>query len=198
MSAPADAFAQLGLPRQASLDPGLLRQSFQERAAQLHPDHATDTADRARRTGAFAALSEAQRILVSTPRRLRHLLELLEGSPASRTAAVMDADMMSLFSTVGHALAAAESVRRKLAEASTALARALLSPEAMAATETVSAATAAVASTLADLEMSLSAIDTALRSDPPDRALLRQACGTAGFLEKWERQLRAAYAALAY
>lgn len=198
MSAPADAFALLGLPRQASLDPAQLRQSFQERAAQLHPDHATDEADRAGRTGAFAALSEAQRILVSTPRRLRHLLELLEGSPASRTAAVMDADMMLLFSTVGHALAAAESVRRRLAEASTALARALLSPEAMAATETVSAATAAVSSALADLEVSLSAIDAALRSDPPDHAPLRQACGTAGFLEKWDRQLRAAYAALAF
>jgi hypothetical protein len=110
----------------------------------------------------------------------------------------MDAGMMSLFSTVGHALAAAESVRRRLAEASTALARALLSPEAMAATETVSAATASVSSALADLEASLAVIDAALRSDPPDHAPLRQACGTAGFLEKWDRQLRAAYAALAF
>ena len=198
MSVPVDAFALLGLPRQASLDPDLLRQHFQERAAQWHPDHAADAADRAERTVAFAALSEAQGILASTPRRLHHLLGLLEGDPASRTAAVMDAGMMSLFSMVGKALAAAESVRRRLAEASTALARALLSPEAMAATETVAAATAAVASARAALEMSLGAIDAALWSDPPDHAPLRQACGTVGFLEKWDRQLRAAYAALAF
>lgn len=198
MSAPEDAFALLGLPRQASLDSGRLRESFQERAAQLHPDHAGNAADRAGRTGAFAALSEAQRILASTPRRLRHLLGLLEGIPASRTAVVMDAGMMSLFSTVGQALAGAESVRRRLAEASTALARALLSPEVMAATETVSAATAAVSSALVHLEMSLAAIDAALREDPPDLASLRKACAAAGFLEKWDSQLRAAYAALAF
>jgi hypothetical protein len=198
MSTCADAFAVIGLPRQAALDPEILRQSFQKKATAIHPDHAVDATDRAGRTVAFAALTEAQRTLASLPLRLRHLRELLEGSLSVRTAAVMDAEMMSLFSEVGAALAAAESVRGRLADASTALARALLSSDVMAVTGNLSSAMASVGAVRAALEASLPAIDAALQKHPPDPGPLRQACGTAGFLDKWESQLRAVYAALVF
>jgi len=68
-----DAFALLGLPRRAALSAQEVREAFQKAAAAAHPDGAGDAGERARRTADFAALNEAQAILTSLPRRLRHL-----------------------------------------------------------------------------------------------------------------------------
>jgi curved DNA-binding protein CbpA len=191
----ADAFALLGLPRRAMLSPEDVRAAFQRAGAENHPDNATTADDRTRRTAAFAALNDAHAVLSSLPRRLRHLLELEHPEPAaSPRGAVMEPGMMELFSAVGAAVHAANAVQRKGRNAGTALARALLAKEEMQAQETVEAATRHVEAARQALEAELRQIDAARDAGQTDGSQLGSCAARAGFLEKWQAQLRAAFA----
>ena len=131
-----DAFALLGLPRRAVLDAGEVRAAFQQAAAPVHPDGAGNDEDRERRTAQFAALNEAQATLTSLPQRLRHLLALeFPDTAAARTGVIMEGTMMDLFSTVAAAVQGAAAVQTKKQKAATALAKAMLAGEEMAARE---------------------------------------------------------------
>lgn len=190
----ADAFAQLGLPRRAVLSSEEVRGAFQRMGAVLHPDGAGD-GERGQRTEDFTALNEAHAILTSLPRRLRHLLELeYPDTTAARTGTVMDGEMMSLFSITGTAVQTAAAVQSRKQKAATALARAMLAGEEMQAQEALEAATQQVEAARERLEVELTGLD-ALRESGAEVAVKLQSCAArAGFLEKWQAQLRGAFA----
>ena len=198
MSAAGDAFALLGLPRAAALSADAVRLAFKDRAAAVHPDHAADEADRLPRSAAFAALNEAQLTLRSTARRLRHLLDLeWPALAASRAGAAMDDAAMSLFGSVAHALRLAEAAARRRDAAASALVRAMAAGDVMAAADAVSDALAAVEEAAAAMEDNLVAIDAARAAGEACGPALMAAAARAGFLEKWQGQLRQAFAGLA-
>jgi curved DNA-binding protein CbpA len=182
-----DAFALLGLPRSASLTEDEVRAAFQKAAAAAHPDSAADETERNARTAQFTALNEASATLTSLPRRLRHLLELeYPDTSAQKTGAPMDGAMMELFSNTAAAVQRAAAVQSQKQQAATALARAMLAKEEMQAQEELEAATLKVEAARAALEESLPALDGA--------TALSAAAARAAFLEKWQAQLRAAFA----
>jgi curved DNA-binding protein CbpA len=188
-----DAFALLDLPRRASLSGEEVRAAFQRKGAALHPDGAGEE-ERARRTAEFAALNEAHAILSSQPRRLRHLLELgYPGAAAAKTGAVMDGEMMTLFSSVGGAVQEAAAVQSRKQKASSALARAMLAGEEMKAQEALETATQGVEAAREKLDAELAEWDTGDAGDG-GAAKLQSCAARAGFLEKWQAQLRGAFA----
>ena len=190
-----DAFAALGLPRRAALAISEIREAFQKAGALAHPDGASGDPDQADRTEAFTRLSEAHTLLSSVPRRLRHLLELTyPETAAAKTGAVMDGLMMDLFSTTGSAVQRAAAVQAKKQKASSALTKAMLAGEEMQAQENLEAATQKVEAAHAILEADLAAIDAAMAAGKDAAAALQSAAARAGFLEKWQAQLRAAFA----
>lgn len=190
----ADAFALLGLPRRALLSADEVRAAFQKLGAGAHPDGAT-AAERPQRTEEFAALNEAFAVLTSLPRRLRHLLELeYPDTAATKTGVVMDGAMMEIFSRIAAALQTAASVQARKQKAGGAIVRAMLASEEMIAQETLAAAMHRVKSARAELEREL--VDLELRRErAEDVAPSLKACAArAGFLEKWQAQLQAAFA----
>ena len=182
-----DAFALLGLQRRAMVSADEVRAAFQKAAAAVHPDGAGEE-ERERRTVDFAALNEAQATLTSLPQRLRHLLTLeFPDTAVARTGAVMDNATMELFSIVAHAVQRAAAVQAKNQKAATALAKAMLSGEEMEARESLESATQQV-------EAARTALESKLEECEGDAEKLRSCAARAGFLEKWQAQLRAAFA----
>jgi len=189
-----DAFALLGLPRRASLTAEEVRAAFQRAGAATHPDGAGSD-ERTRRTEDFAALNEAYAVLSSLPRRLRHLLELeYPDTTAQKTGTVMDGAMMELFASTGAAVQAAGAVQTRKQKAATALARAMLAGEEMRVQETLEAATQRLEAARAALEAELTELDEARAAGASVAAKLQSCAARAGFLEKWQAQLRAAFA----
>jgi curved DNA-binding protein CbpA len=182
-----DAYALLGLPRGAVLTEDEVRAAFQKAAAAVHPDNAADENERAARTADFTALNEAAATLSSLPRRLRHLLELEHPDMAAqKSGAPMDSAMLNLFSMTAAAVQRAAAVQSKQQQAATALVRAMLANEEMQAQESLEAALRSVESARAELEAGLDSLTNA--------PSLAAAAARAGFLEKWQAQLRAAFA----
>lgn len=193
-----DAFALLGLPRQAAIDPDDVRAAFQKAAAAQHPDHATEAAEKQDRTARLTALNEAQAVLVSVPRRLRHLLELSGESAADpRTPEPIDDALLTLFSMAGSAVHAASEVQTKMASTTSALARAMLTAEEMRAQEALTAASGQLSRAHDQLEDELTAIDAAAERGEAIGSEMRTAAHRAAFLEKWQAQVRAAFAGFA-
>lgn len=190
-----DAFARLGLPRKAALSAEEIRRAFQQAGAALHPDAATDEADRLQRTAAFTALNDAHSTLLSLPRRLRHLLELEYSDLAvQKTGAVLDDRMMALFSLTGSAVQRATAVQAKKQSAGSALAKAMLASGEMQAQEALEAATQEIEAARGTLEAELASLDNARAAGIPTGQALQSCAARAGFLEKWHAQLRAAFA----
>jgi len=190
-----NAFARLGLPRKAALSAEEIRSAFQQAGAALHPDAATDGADRLQRTAAFTALNDAHSILLSLPRRLRHLLELEYSDLAvQKTGAVLGDRMMALFSITGSAVQRATAVQTKKQSAGSALAKAMLASEEMQAQESLEAATQEIEAARSTLEAELASLDDARAAGIPTGQALQSCAARAGFLEKWHAQLRAAFA----
>lgn len=190
-----DAFALLGLPRRASMNADDVRAAFQRTGSQSHPDGAGDVAERTQRTADFAALNEAYAVLGSLPRRLRHLLELeYPDTAATKTGVVMDGAMMDLFSITGAAVQAATTVQAKRQKAATAIARAMLAADEMLAQEALESAARLVEAARAALETEIEELDRLREAGVNVAARLQSCAARAGFLEKWQAQLRAAFA----
>jgi curved DNA-binding protein CbpA len=183
-----DAFALLGLPRRAVLNPDEVRAAFQKVAAAVHPDAAVDDEDRARRTAEFSALKEAQAILTSLPQRLRHLLALeYPDTSSARAGIVLDGAMMDLFSSVATAVQRAAAVQAKKQKAASALTKAMLAGEEMEARESLESA-------VQQVESARSALEAELPIAAASAGALQSCAARAGFLEKWQAQLRVAFA----
>jgi curved DNA-binding protein CbpA len=178
-----DHFATLGLPHSASMDGALVRERFHELSRAAHPDMVDGDEE------AFAAINEAQRVLSSPAARLRHLLELEFGGAPQSTGS-MSAELMDLFVQVGAALNQADPVITKRRAATSALARALLAGEEMAAQQVLAAAGGQIMSRRSTLEAGLGGIELG------DREGLTAAWHELSFLEKWQRQVQERMAGL--
>jgi curved DNA-binding protein CbpA len=180
-----DPFAILGLPHQAWMDAEMARAAFQKRGAAIHPDAVSDPQEKAQRVAAFQELTEAFSILTSTPRRLKSLLESL-GAPLDR-AMPLGEELLAWFGKVQNGLQEADAFLAKKSAATSPLAKALLTNDALACEEKLSALATLLYTANANLENELKAMDAA-----GEVALenLQKAAQQASFLEKWERQVQ--------
>lgn len=180
-----DYFEVLGIPHSASLTSETVRAAFQSQGAKQHPDAAENAADRSLRETTFQQLNEAFSILTSTPRRLKHLMELR--APGSAKGGVLDESLMALFSQVNSALQQSDALLAKKAGVTSALARALLAGESLQVDEILSDAAGALISRQEALESRLAELDAGGLNDV---ARLAGAAQEAAFLEKWELQIQ--------
>ncbi len=178
-----DAFAMLGFPPRLVLAEEEIRSAFREAGKTLHPDAGGGE-------GEFSALKEAQAILASPSRRLRHWLELRGMEVEAR--GVISPGLMDLFSMVGGVTQRAEAVIRKRESTLSALGRAMLEGETQAARE--------------EVEEAVSQVDAAIAEECAPFPEW-EGYGTAGgdpeqvvrnlaFLEKWRAGLRSCYSRL--
>ena len=191
----ADAFALLGLPRKAALNPDLVKAAFQKAAAATHPDAAADEADRVARTLQFQQLNEASALLTPAASRLKHLLGLEYAGFSPSRAAAMDEPLVALFTQVGAAVRAAAEWTRRRQAATTFLAKAALTASEMQVQEALEAAGRSVREAQEVLQSAMEKVDTAPAGQDQAETLSALA-QRAAFLEKWQAQLQAAWAAL--
>jgi hypothetical protein len=108
-----DAFAQLGLPRRASLSVAEIQAAYFSAAKDQPSDSAT--------------LHEAYDLLLHPEKRLRHLLEIAAPPEATEWRTVpMAESLMQLFLRLGRARSEAEALAVRREKASSALSRALM------------------------------------------------------------------------
>ncbi|MES2465978.1 MAG: DnaJ domain-containing protein [Verrucomicrobiota bacterium] len=191
----ADAFVLLGLPRKAALDPELVKAAFQKAAAATHPDAASDEPDRVARTMLFQQLNEASALLTPAASRLKHLLVLEYAGFTPSRAAAMDEPLVALFTQVGAAVRAAAEWTRRRQAATTFLARAALTASEMQVQEALEAAGRSVREAQDLLQSAMVELDAA-PAGQAQAETLSALSQRAAFLEKWQAQLQAAWAAL--
>src|SRR5450631_1104994 len=88
-----DCFARLDLERRPFLEPEVVKEAFQDRAATAHPDGCGTT----REIAEFAAVELAFRTLRDPKLRLQHLLDLEFPGARSSAAATVPADVAGMF-----------------------------------------------------------------------------------------------------
>lgn len=192
----ADAFALLELPRKAALDSGLVKAAFQKAAAATHPDAAADEPDRVARTILFQQLNEASALLTPAASRLKHLLGLEYAGFTPSRAAAMDEPLVALFTQVGAAVRSAAEWTRRRQAATTFLARAALTASEMQVQETLESAGRSVREAQDLLQSAMVELDAARLEGQDQAETLSSLAQRAAFLEKWQAQLQAAWAAL--
>ena len=192
----ADAFALLELPRKAALNPDLVKAAFQKAAAATHPDAAADEADRVARTILFQQLNEASALLTPAASRLKHLLGLEYAGFSPSRAAAMDEPLVALFTQVGAGVREAAEWTRRRQAATTFLAKAALTAGEMQVQETLEAAGRSVREAQVLLQSAMVEVDAARLAGEEQAETLSAFAQRAAFLEKWQAQLQAAWAAL--
>jgi len=112
-----DFFELLGQPRRPWLDAETIQQAFVSAAAGVHPDRIHDAPANTRQEAQdrYTALNEAQLCLRSARCRLRHLLELEEGSPVGELQEVPD-DLMETFSQLSRQIRTTDAHLKKCRE----------------------------------------------------------------------------------
>ena len=176
-----DAFAELGLPRRAVLDPEILRSRLHNLSKVLHPDGGT-----APDSNALERANQAAAILSDPAQRLR----LLIGEPQNHSGSISP-DLMGLFSEIGPVIQEADSVIAKKRSAKNALAQALLTQEVGEVQQKLMAAGAQIREALAACEARLPEIDK-----DADRETAESLYREFAFLGKWQREVQAKFSGL--
>jgi curved DNA-binding protein CbpA len=183
-----NAFALLGLPRIAALDDEALQKAWLAASRNAHPDQPGGDAARA------AEINTAYETLQAPEKRLKHLLDLHE--VPWRTVPIDDA-MMSLFGQLGPALQNVAAFLKRKQAATSALAKALLSPDEMRLREqletlgtTLDTERTALLEKLPAFDSRLSAGDTSTLAD------LQILQARAAYFSKWQAQVREALLSL--
>lgn len=114
-------FTVLEEPPRPWLNPEALKEKYHHLTAQHHPDIAGATVD-------FAEINRAYQTLADPAARLRHLLELEAPAAIGRSQPV-PADIAAFFAPVAEARQEVDGFLKKLATATSPLAKALLSTE---------------------------------------------------------------------
>ena len=175
-----DPFELLGLQPRLALSEAELREAFRGASKSGHPDAGGSGDDFARLQDAFARLS-------SPSRRLRCWLET-QGLTGEERGAISPA-LLDLFGTVGSALQQADAVAKRREAALSALAKAMLEPAVQQAREALEAALDPVAAAI-QAEVDRFPELEAGRGDP------WLVARDLAFLEKWQAELKARFAAL--
>ncbi|HEY2572600.1 MAG TPA: DnaJ domain-containing protein [Verrucomicrobiaceae bacterium] len=180
-----DAFAILGLPRQAALDGESLRQAYAARSRAAHPDHGGDEQQ-------AAEVNQAYETLRAPEKRLRHLLELVAPKDEKQWRTVpMDESMMSHFSMLGKALESSAKFLERKHEAQSAIAKALLASGEMQHREALERIGMELEGRRIEMEARLSEIDAALHAN--DATIWKQVAilqARFAYLGKWQTQIR--------
>lgn len=184
----SNAFALLGLPRAAALDPDALQHAWLAASRAAHPDQPGGDAARA------AEVNAAHQTLLAPEKRLKHLLDLHE---VPWKAVPISEEMMTLFSRIGTALQSTASFLKRRQSAASALAKALLAPDEMRLREDLEALAVQIEADREKHLDTLPALDTRLQSGDstvlPDLQILQ---ARLAYLSKWQQQLREALLSL--
>lgn len=175
-----NAFETLGLRVGLSFSVEEIREAFRERAATTHPDAGGDE-------GEFAALREAQELLLSPSKRLREWLRV-KGRPAEDRGTI-GAELMDFFQKVAETGARAEAAVKAGEAAQTALAKGMAEVRLMAERENVKNLLAEIEAGIAGRERMFPAIEAG-NADAP--SVMRDLV----FLEKWRGAMRSLYGRL--
>ena len=170
-------FAILGFDETLSLTPEQIDEVWQTKAKE------TPSAD-SPAEGDGSEIHLARRVLTDPVSRLEHWLALRE-IPLERGAS-MESDLMDLFSGIHGALEKADSVIKRHRASSTALAKALLSKEAIAAQLAVQSCLGDVTARKAERIARFDGIEKAAAGG--DYGEAAATLGQLKFLKKWEQQ----------
>jgi curved DNA-binding protein CbpA len=173
-----DAFAVFGISRRPLIDETALKERYLRLAADRHPD-ASEGDDEE-----FHVVQDAYKTLRDPAARLRHLLELTFPSFRRDGGEVPHAE---LFLRAGNAVQAARMVWQRIETTSSALAKALLSPEIAEALRDIREASGFVQEAEEKLESQLEDLDAQWPGVSPEEL---SALATAfRFLSRWKSQL---------
>jgi curved DNA-binding protein CbpA len=173
-----DAFSLFGLERRPLIDEAALKERYLWLAATRHPDLSAGNDEK------FHLLQDAYKTLREAAPRLRHLMELefVGGGGQGDSTAYAE-----LFMSVGSAVQAAKAVFLRSENTTTALARALLSPEIVAALRQVREASESVQRTQDQMTERLESLDVRWPDVSPDE--LADLASSFTFLSRWKSQL---------
>lgn len=180
-----NAYAILGIPERLLLTEDEVRTAFREAGKRVHPDAGGGE-------GEFAALKEAQSLLASPSKRLRHWLELRGLEIETRGA--IGGELMQLFSEVGAVNQQADALVRKREAAQSALAKALLEGETQVCREEVEAMIGKLDEVIAGECAEFPKWE--MEYSPEWKEQMELAVRNLTFLEKWRAGLRAGYSRL--
>ena len=173
-----DAFSLFGLDRRPLIDEVALKERYLRLAATWHPDVACGNDEK------FHLVQDAYKTLREPARRLRHLMELEFFGGGGQSDSTAHAE---LFMSVGSAVQAAKAVFLRSENTTSALARALLSPEIVAALRQVREASGSVQRTQYQMKERLESLDVRWPEVSPDE--LADLASSFAFLSRWKSQL---------
>jgi curved DNA-binding protein CbpA len=179
-----NAYELLRLPARLTITPDELGSAFRNAGKSAHPDAGGNDLE-------FARLHEAQAILASPSRRLRHWLELRGIAVEMR--GTMETGLMDVFQLIGTVTQRAEALIRRREETRTPLGRALLEDETQHCREAVEHAIALIESAI---QAQGAAFPHYESSPAPDAAAASATARNLAFLEKWQLALRSLYSRL--
>jgi curved DNA-binding protein CbpA len=173
-----DAFAVFEISRRPLVDESALKETYLRLAADRHPDASGGDDEE------FHLVQEAYKTLRDPASRLRHLLELAFPTFRREGGNVPHAE---LFLRAGSAVQAARTVWQRFETTSSALARALLSPEIAEALRQIRAASGFVQQADDDLARQLEELDSRWPDISPDE--LSALASAFRFVSRWKSQL---------
>jgi DnaJ-class molecular chaperone len=199
-----DYFGILELGRKAALEEEVLRKAFHEAGKAVHPDAASAPLDpdatvgrglslhASERQGDFEVVGEAYGVLRDPGKRLKHLLGLeFPEEEIGGGRGMVSGDLLDLFGRAGEVLQGADEVLRKKAAATTALGKAMLAKEEIAAQQAVQEVGFEIDALRRAEEERLLEFDGLLARDREAALLLgTEMVRRFGFLTKWQARVR--------
>jgi len=181
-----DSFAELGLERRLSVPELELRACYDARCREVHPDSGGKADD-------FQRLQDAYGELSALGPRLRHWLAL--GGVPLGPGGALSPEVDELFGRLGLLLQRAEEVSKRQSAARSALARSIGERQALALLSELEAAREETTATIERLGTRFAEFDERGVASCGEEASV--VARSLLFLEKWEKQLRAAWSRMA-
>ena len=183
-----DHFAVLRLPRRPWLDPDQIKEQYQQLTRASHPDRSRGDD---RNDSAFAAITEAYRVLSSPRLRLQHLLELEGNTDSTIEAAQVATDLSDIFLSAATLAREIDALLQKRDQATSTLGKSLLQSELGTVRGRAEALLQQLEGLYAGAMDELQQIDQTWTSDnPTSLGGSRQLAQRFAFLERWIDQLR--------
>jgi DnaJ-domain-containing protein 1 len=197
-----DCFAVLDLPRQAWIEPEVIKNRFLQRSAEVHPDKALSPAEKARAEAEFARVNEAYNMLRATRSRILHLLELSGASPpgARQHAQEVPEAALNLFPVVAEITREVDQLLREKSAAASPMLKAAFFSKALDCADRVQKIQAVLRGKAEQIENGVRALDSARNTPFPagSAAVLSEAASALGFLDRWQAQLQERFMALSF
>jgi hypothetical protein len=183
-----DAFACLGLPRRPLLEEAVLRQAFQEKMKESHPDRVADGAALGEQVRRTEELNRSYALLRDPRRRIRHLLEL-EGLPTGQVAPLSGPLMQEVMEVSALVQKGRECLARRQA-AETMLERAAAEYEMAGLSQRLMDWSGKLATRAGDLDAELAEIDRHWAGGGENARRLAEIDGRKGYVLKWLQETR--------